>query len=115
VGQVYARVATDEWAPDVLEPTIEETLNRAAFWAPKSKVNKLRKAIDEWRAQHVGASPYNEDIAKLIGEIPSRQESVVVRILELLQNNLGIRDATKSPKFGNTLRGDGTLERLLKD
>ncbi len=122
VGQLYSRVATQDWPPDELRKQVKNTHDEEAIWVDPRRAKRLKREIEK-EIENNGEDALGEvEIEDLIKKLPTRKEEVLERIQDVIGSTLifsklkedGHLSDQALPKLINALRSDQALTTLLQ-
>jgi hypothetical protein len=89
VGQLFSRVATQDWDSDRLKDQLKKATDDAALWIEDKKLPKLKERVASWKTDNPNQEIDADVISELLQEIqiPDRKESLVKRISELISSS----------------------------
>jgi hypothetical protein len=108
VGQMYARVGTDDWKPEDLRKNIRDIAKDAGYWVDDKTLAQARATVQAWRAAHPDAVLDVAELAKLVKGLPTKKSLAVSHLNRLLTDSPMIHRLTSA----GTVTNDD-LERLV--
>ncbi|MEO8019717.1 MAG: hypothetical protein ABI769_18050 [Pseudomonadota bacterium] len=105
VGQMYARVGTDDWPHAELSKQKAKVSKDAAMWVDDKALSAARTSVAEWRAANPGVILDTKQFEKMVEKLPTKQSLAMGRLKEVLE---------KSQTLGKLQATPQDLERVLK-
>jgi hypothetical protein len=109
VGQIYARVGTNDWDPKALHEMVQGITNGAGAWIDDRLLNSAREVVRSWKEQHPDAQLTEPELKKLIAKLPKEKDLAIDRLQKLLSNSALVNKLTTAGAMT-----DDELQRLLK-
>lgn len=114
VGQMYARVGTEDWPSLEMNQAIEEILNSSSIWVEKRKLRDLKKLVRDWETRNPGETLDENVVAALVEQVPRRKETVVRQAIEILCDK-GVLAVEHKTRATNLVRNDSIISNLIID
>lgn len=109
VGQIYARVGTEDWNKDELTREVRSITSRAGcFWIDDQILKETREVVTRWNAGHPGGQLTQSELVKMLAEIPTKKSQALEHLKGLISNSNVVTRLTTS---GDLTPDD--LERLV--
>lgn len=108
VGQIYARVGTEDWEAGQLTQKVKATCDRAAVWIDDKLLEQTASAVRDWQAVNAGVPIDRQTISKLMGSLPNRKSQAIEHLKRLMAQSTLVKRLTAN---GNMT--DADLDRLL--
>jgi len=114
VGQMYARVGTEDWSIADMQREISNILGNLSIWIDGRKLKDLQHLAREWQIENPGQALDKKTLASLAKKIPKRKEKVVTQAIELLANQ-GVIGPGEKTRAANLIRNDSIISSLIAD
>jgi len=114
VGQMYARVGTEDWPSAEMSHAIDEILSSSSIWVERRKLRDLKRLVRDWEAENPGATPDENVVATLAEQVPRRKETIVRQAVEILCNK-GVIPKELKMRAANLIRNDSIISNLIID
>jgi hypothetical protein len=114
VGQMYARIGTEDWPSPSLQSEINQILSSLSIWIDKRKLKDLRELASDWKGKNPGRELDKATLAELARKIPKRKEKVVAQAIDVLASK-GVIAANDRTRVANLIRNDSVISSLIAD
>jgi len=114
VGQLYARIGTEDWPSAQLQREISEIVKDFSIWLEPRKLRELKKMLQQWQMENPDTHPDKELLVELIKKIPKRKEQIVQQTVTVLLEK-GLIEAAQKTLATNLIRNDALIASLIKD
>ncbi|MGI2336830.1 MAG: hypothetical protein ACRKGH_09380 [Dehalogenimonas sp.] len=122
-GNIYSRVATEDWVPTVVdqplfEERIERTLRDNSFWADDNVMIVFKREVQKLIAANGGSySPTRDDIEQLIKKceslVDNQVDSNISSLSEQISTIMAITDTGEKGRLLTRLKNNATVRALI--
>jgi hypothetical protein len=109
VGQLYARVGTDDWPHSQLRSVVVSACEEAGMWIDDKLLRAAATAVRQWQADNPDVVLDPPQLTKLLSEIPSRKSQAMERLAAIMGNSQLVR---RLQQAGSMNQDD--LQKLLR-
>jgi hypothetical protein len=113
VGQMFSRVGTPDWDPQILSRKIRAAVSDAAIWVDDTKIDAVEAAYRDIAGGDVDRTMTAAEVTSVVAKVPTRKQMVLGQaglvIADFLKN-----DNAQAEKLVRRLENDSALTSLLK-
>ncbi len=114
VGQIYSRIATDDWKQVELKELVTEQLEKSGFFVPHNKRKIVFNKLDEWKEARPSESLDAITLADIVSSIPSDKKLMIDKVEEIIRGFKPIQDLLDAGMIKDT-HIDKLLQRIKDD
>lgn len=114
LGQMFSRVATEDWDRESLTAKVGAILNDAAIWVDDQKIKALEAEFEQLKSGDPAVAMSRQDIKKALDRVKTKRVKVLERTNAVIAEALGADDEQKAIKIAKRLAADTALSALLK-
>lgn len=123
VGQIYSRIATEDWKSAELKMLVTEQLEKSGFFVPHNKRKAIYEKLKNFRENNPDEPLDASTLASVVSSIPSDKEILMARIKDIISvcnplNKLRIDGHISDSQINKLLqriKDDSTISALLPE